>query len=422
MKNLKNYIVAKTTNSNLFKYYKQIDNANSKNFKLIFVDVIESYLSSYYGEITDVDTEKREFLFNATNDNLISIGDIASLLMILDKSNPKDENVHYLELYLTIQQLLLNVTFTTPEIYNGVHKILRNNRSWYFFKYSFDNTREDLIKRLFIHYLGNYNNNRDYRSSNDNPFTSLSQRYKNGVLTPLSILGNFHYFDILSEHLPSFFKSVEAIDLINSIKALHKDYTKSYYYSLLSNPLFLKEFINEIKAEQFNTKKELPTTEGEIIIEFGLLKFNKVFDKILSENGVKLREEDKFNFNLLTDLLGGQNMIISNISKLNLYIKSVAHFSKEMGIRLNRYRREGDITMYKINMFKKFILTWFDDEDEEEIGQVDSIIEKLKLDLELTSSKDDRRTLDVKALKILSQFERDLNNIYKIYGQSQKDN
>lgn len=418
LKSFSNYLKSKIGSSEGLEIINKLDNSNKNSLKTTFLKIVDSL--KYYNDNQIYDQEKLNLLYQATNDELISIGDIATLLNVLETDSSIKSNyllLDTIETYFNVELKLKNVSHNVPEIYNGIIKIFRSNKSWYLFNYTLDRNPEDVIKRMFIHYVGSYSKTKYYREYNDNPFLISNYKiYSTGSLTPLSFLGNFVFFNLIEESFVDFFLSNQTYsEELGFIKEQFLSFSNSIYYNLLQQPSFIKDFISEIQREYYVYKQELPKTDEEILLNFGFYKQFEVLENLTKMNGLEDKNKT-FDSNVIFEKYDS-NVLLPILKKLNLYIpNSLTVFRKAITDRMKRYFNEGDITSLKLTYLKTLVGSFYDDHDNYNYNQIVELIDNYKIEENISDSAKNIKS-ESKSIKRFKELERDIINLFRD-GQS----
>lgn len=329
-----NYLLT-LVNSNENKILQKIKASPKEHFKVTFINIIkeiidiESLSSKYF------DKSKLQLILDANNDTCISIGDIASLFIILDNSSIGKHNnlfVDVLELYYYVQSQIKDVNYEIPEIYNGVVKLNSTENGWIVFN---NKMPFNFQSRILLHYLGKFEIRKKYREELSSPFNeSINSNTRFAVFTPLSLIGNISLKFIgrnLMSELSMFDEFIDHMDLN------HKNY--------LCDPIFLKQFILNFKKSNpkiSSIKKRINFDENDSYITNDYLKmyYQTTYEVVemfrLTQNDLGIQDEiesrevifEKFTLEIFKNtlpFLSGRNSVLEEIFSIKERITHMLH-------------------------------------------------------------------------------------------------
>lgn len=419
MINLSNYLNSLISDYNEKDILLRIKSAAKSNFKITFVNIINDLIDVKDLNNRSIDKEKLELLLNATNDSNISVGDIASLLFVLENSSLGKRNklfIDVLEFYFYIQLKIKGIDFTSPEIYNGVVKLNTLENGWIIFN-NFDGFNN--ASRVLMHYLGKFETKKKYREELTSPFFEIFHpNTRFAVFTPLSFFGNVVYTYFFENFLKIDDSLIKVFDKVLNGKKI----------GLIYDPIFLKQFLINYKAINSNIysiKREiLIEEESKFSNDFLKLYYKTFYENIDVFNltgeelgiAVNLNNKDllidKLSINWFRDSLSGinSNAIFNDLNIIKERLVKVMNdgrisVNSNKGINqstFNLLKQKLDVLVKQVE--KKLIENNFDN------GKLLSELKSLMEGYEHISDGDDFLEFAYNLLHIIERLEIQIDN------------
>jgi hypothetical protein len=299
LEQLKYYLLMQIEKENIYpEIFNDLEEKHNNYLNLYVVLTLKSLLKSLKEEEYRHNYFFKEFIIQvkeSTNPKNVSLGDVLALIDYYKANVEIDDNknnkfIDYINTYYAIR--IANIPSREKLIggfYNGSKKIFRleasgKRRDWFEFEKSLADIKADLKKvddllifSLFIYVTGS--NHKIYRRENISPFYRNEFYFSKGIFSPISFLSNTMF-------LNDNFKTLNVDDYDDSSFIFELENwidSNDLFVSLLSNQMFVSEFLNNINIYTEEYKVKLPDTYFKTIslylVNGGIDSINKISQK-----------------------------------------------------------------------------------------------------------------------------------------------